>query len=104
VRKTMCYDFQCTKEALLVALCRMGITAERAEEIENGEEIVASAPELEIRIALEAVTVKATRVSVSAGKSFLDRDKATAQEIVSQTQMIAEQMVTVRHGRASLSS
>jgi hypothetical protein len=41
---------------------------------------------------------------VSAGKSFLDRDKATAQEIVSQTQMIAEQMVTVRHGRASLSS
>jgi hypothetical protein len=104
VRKTMCYDFQCTKEALLVALCRMGITAERAEEIEKGEEIVASAPELEIRIELEAVTAKATRVSVSAGKSFLDRDKATAQEIVSQTQMIAEQMVTVRHGRASLSS
>lgn len=104
VTKTMCYDFQCTKEALLVALCRMGITVERAEQIDNGEEITASAPELNVRIELEAVTTKATRVSVSAAKSFLDRDKATAQEIVFQTQTIAEQMLILRHGRASLSS
>ena len=93
VRKTMCYDFQCTKQALLVALCRMGITAKLAQEIENGEEIIASAHELDIRIELKAVTLKATRVSVSAERNFLDRDKATAQEIISQTQMIAEQMV-----------
>jgi hypothetical protein len=86
VRKTMCYDFQCTKKAVLVALCRMGITPKGVQEIESGEEIVASARELNIRIEL-----KATRVSVSAQKHFMDRDKATAEEIIAQTEMIAEQ-------------
>ena len=107
VTKTMCFDFQCTKNALLVALCRMGITANLAQEIENGEEILASAKELDIRIELKAVTLKATRMSVSAEKNFLDRDKATAEEIILQTQIIAEEMVASglserKHARTSL--
>ena len=92
VRKTMCYGFQCTKNALLVALCRMGITANKVQEVQGGEEVMASALELDIRIELKAVTPKATRVTVSAQKHFLDRDKATAEEIIAQTEMIAEQM------------
>jgi hypothetical protein len=92
VRKTMCYGFQCTKNALLVALCRMGITAKGVQEIQSGEEIMASALELDIRIELKVVTPKATRLSVSVQKHFLGRDKATAEEIIAQTEMIAEQM------------
>jgi hypothetical protein len=104
VRKTMCYDFQCTKKALLVALCRMGITAELAREIENGEEITASARDLDIRIELRAVTAKATRVSVNAEKHFLDRDKATAEEIIFQTQMIAEKILASGHSPSKQAS
>jgi hypothetical protein len=92
VGKTMCYGFQCTKNALLVALCRMGITAEKVQELQGGEEVMASALELDIRIKLKAVTPKATRVTVSAQKHFLSRDKATAEEIIAQTEMIAGQM------------
>jgi hypothetical protein len=92
VRKTMCYGFECTKNALLVALCRMGIAAKGVQEVQGGEEVMASALELDIRIELKAVTPKATRVTVSAQKHFLARDKATAQEIIAQTEMIAEQM------------
>jgi hypothetical protein len=95
VRKTMCYGFECTKNALLVALCRMGIAAKRVQEIQGGEEVMASALELDIRIELKAVTPKATRVTVSAQKHALARDKATAQEIIAQTEMIAEQMARV---------
>jgi hypothetical protein len=50
---------------------------------------------LDIRIELKAVTPKATRVTVSAQKHFLARDKATAEEIIAQTEMIAEQMAKV---------
>jgi len=95
VRKTMCYGFPCTKNALLVALCRMGITAEKVKEVQDGEEVTASALDLDIRIELKAVTPKATRVTVSAQKHFLARDKATAEEIIAQTEMIAEQMAKV---------
>ena len=92
VRKTMCFGFECTKNALLVALCRMGITAEKVQEVQGGEQVTASALELDIRIELKIVTPKATWVTVSAQKHFLDRDKATAEEIIDQTEMIAEQM------------
>jgi hypothetical protein len=94
VSKTISYEFVRIKKALLVALCRMEILVDKAREIEDGEEIIATADELEIRIELKQITPTVTRISVRAEKGFMNRDKATAQEIVSQTNNIAERLVS----------
>ncbi len=94
VTKTVSYDFGRIKKALLVALCKMRIYVDKASPIEDGEEIFATAEELEIRIELKEITSSVTRISVKAEKHFLNRDKATAQEILQQTNKIAEKMVS----------
>ena len=90
VAKTMCFEFDRTKKALLIALTSMNMRADTATEIEGGEEIVAKASELEIKVELRQITTKVTRISVRAGTGFFSWDKATAQEIVVQTGKIAE--------------
>lgn len=94
VTKTVSYDFGRIKKALLVALCKMKIYVDKASPIEDGEEIFATAEELEIRIELKEITSSVTRISVKAEKNFLNRDKATAQEILQQTNRIAEELVS----------
>ena len=96
VTNTISHDFGRIKKALLVALCRMEIDVDEARPIEDGEEIFATADELEIKIQLKEVTPTVTRISVKAEKDVLHRDKATAQEIFQQTKVIAEKLVT--HG------
>jgi hypothetical protein len=90
VSKTMCYEFDRTKKALLIALTRMNMMADTATQIEGGEEIVAKASELEVKVELKQITTNVTRISVRAGTGFFSRDKATAQEILVQTNKIAE--------------
>ena len=94
VSKTISYEFGRTKKALLVALCRMEVLVDRAREIEDGEEITAKVDELEIRVKLKQITPAVTRISVSAKKGFMSRDRATAQEIIRQTEEIAEKLIT----------
>jgi len=94
VTKTVSYEFGRIKKALLVALCKMKIVVDRASPIEDGEEIFATAEELEIRIELKEITPTVTRISVKAEKHFLKRDKATAQEILQQTNKIAEKLIS----------
>ncbi len=94
VTQTVSYDFGRIKKALLVALCKMQIVVEEAKPIEDGEEIIATADELEIRIVLKEITPSVTRISVKAEKDLLHRDKATAQEIVQQTHEIAEKLIS----------
>lgn len=94
VTETVSYDFGRIKKALLVALCKMQIVVEEAKLIEDGEEIIATADELEIRIVLKEITPSVTRISVKAEKDLLHRDKATAQEIVQQTHEIAEKLIS----------
>ena len=91
--KTISYDLIRIKKALLVALCRMEIMVDSARPVGDGEEIIARADELEINIQLKQITPKVTRISVSANKHFFSRDKATAQEIVHQTNKIAEKLL-----------
>jgi hypothetical protein len=94
VTKTVSHDFGRIKKALLIALCKMRIDVDKANPIEDGEEIFATAEELEIRIEIKEITSSVTRISVKAEKNFLRRDKATAQEILQQTNRIAEKLVT----------
>lgn len=93
VSKTISHEFNRTKEALLIVLCKMEILVDKALEIENGEEIVAEADDLEIKIELKEITPKVTRITVVAGKNIINRDKATAQEIVYQTNKVADRLV-----------
>ena len=91
--KTISHGFDRTKKALLIALRKMEIFVDEAVEIEDGEEIVAKAEDLDIKIELKQITPKVTRITVVAGKSIIYRDKATAQEIVYQTNKVADGLV-----------
>jgi hypothetical protein len=92
VEKTMCFQYGRTKKALLVALSRMQIVADKAVEVEGGEEILARANQMEIKVELREITPCVTRISVRAGDGFLRWDKATAHEILAQTNKIAEDL------------
>ena len=90
--KTISHEFDRTKKALLIALRKMEIFVDEALEIEDGEQIVAKTDDLEIKIELKEITSKVTRITVVAGKNILHRDKATAQEIVYQTNKVADKI------------
>ena len=92
--KTISHGFNRTKKALLIALRKMEIFVDEAVEIEDGEEIVAKAEDLEIKIQLKEITPKVTRITVVAGKNIILRDKATAQEIVYQTNKVADGLIS----------
>ncbi len=89
VSKTVSYDSSRTKKALLVALCSMEFVVDRVSEIDDGEEITATADELELRIKITEITPSVTRITVVVGKGILSRDRATAREIVQQTTEVA---------------
>ena len=92
VERTMCFEYGRTKKALLVALSRMQIVADKAVEVEGREEILARANQMEIKVELKEITPRVTRISVRAGDGFLRWDKATAHEILAQTNKIAEDL------------
>ncbi len=93
VSRTTTHEFDHVKKALLVALCKMQIPVEQVKEIEDGEKIVANADDLKIKIELKRITPCVTRIRVKAGKGLV-HDKATANEIVQQTEEIAETPTT----------
>lgn len=94
VSKTVSYDYDRVKKALLVTLCKMVIEVEKVKEIEKGEKIFAKADDLEVVIVLKRITRSVTRLEIKAGEGVVKRDKATATEIVQKTTEIAETLVT----------
>jgi hypothetical protein len=88
----MCFEYGRTKRALLVALSRMEIAADTAIEVDGGEEILAKAKQMEIKVELKEITPCVTRISVRAGNGFLSWDRATAEEILAKTNKIAEDL------------
>jgi len=97
--RTLSHAFGRTKSAVLVALCRMKIPVANVREIEDGEEIVARAGKLEIRVELKFITPTVTRLAVRAEENMLNRDKATAREIIRQTVGIAEALESDEGGK-----
>jgi len=92
--KTVCYDYDRVKKALLVTLCKMVIDVEKVKEVENGEKIYATAEDLEVVIELKKITPQVTRIRIKAGEGVVKRDKATASEIVQKTAETAETLAT----------
>jgi len=91
VSRTVCYNYDRVKKALLVTLCKMVIGVEKVREAEDGEKIYAQTEDLEILIELKKITPRVTRISIKAGAGIVKRDKATATEIVRRTAETAEQ-------------
>jgi hypothetical protein len=94
VSKTVCYDYDRVKKALLVTLCNMVIDVDKVREIEDGERIYAKAEGLQVLIELKKITPIVTRIKIKAGEGILKRDKATASEIVQRTAETAETLIT----------
>jgi hypothetical protein len=94
VSKSVCYNYDRVKKALLVTLCKMVIDVEKVKEVEDGEKIYAKAEELEIVIELKRITPIVTRIKIKAGEGIVKRDKATATEIVQRTAEAAETLMT----------
>jgi len=92
--KTVSYEYDRLKKALLVALCTMVIEVDETREIEDGEKIYARADDLRIVIELKKITSIMTRIEIRAGEGLVKRDIATASAIVQKTTEIAKTLVT----------
>lgn len=88
--KTYNEDYDTVVAALQKALVNLDIkTGDSRKTEENGKvvktEIEAYARDLTIRIDIERITDKATRVVVDASRKYVIKDSATATEILNQT-------------------
>ncbi len=94
VAKTVSYDYDRVKKALLVTLCKMVIDVEKVKKNGDGEKIFATADDLEVVIKLKKITSKLTRIEIKAGEGIVKRDEATAKEIVQRTARTAARLIT----------
>jgi len=91
--KTCVYDIDTMHKASLLTLKRMGFQpGEQFKDEDGNRKILAETNELGITVKLKKVTDKCTKMKVSVRKSIVIRDKATAAEIIMQTERTAELM------------
>jgi hypothetical protein len=91
--KTCVYDLDTMNKASLVTLKRMGFKLGEQFKNEDGDrKILAESEELVITVKLKKITPKCTKIKVTARKSVVIRDKATASEIILQTEKTAALM------------
>lgn len=74
--------------ATRTALDRMGIKVDSTAKIEQGKAIHATSNDREIEIELEMVSAKTTRIRTVAKQGFFFKDRATATEIIIQTEKV----------------
>jgi hypothetical protein len=76
------------ERATLMALNDMGIKVQSTEKTDEGKAIKASAIERQIEIELQAISSKTTRIRTVAKDGIFFKDRATATEIILQTERI----------------
>ncbi len=74
--------------ATLTALDRMGIKVEAKRKTDRGESIKASGANRQIEVELEPISPKSTRMRTVAKQGVFFRDRATAIEIILQTENV----------------
>lgn len=74
--------------ATITALNRMGIAVEGNEKTDEGKSIRALGSERQIEIQLETISANSTRIRTVAKQGFFFKDRATATEIILQTERI----------------
>jgi len=91
--KTCVYDLDTMTKASVSTLKRMGFSVGEQSTDEDGDrKIEAEAEELNITIKLQRITNKCTKIKVTASEDVVIRDKATAFEIIFQTEKAAERL------------
>ncbi len=76
------------ERATLTALNDMGMKIESTDKTDEGKAIKASGTDRQIEIELEAITPKTTRIRTVAKEGIFFKDRATATEIIMQTEKI----------------
>jgi len=76
------------EKATRTALDRMGIAVGATAKIDQGKAIKATAADREIEIELERVSSKTTRMRTVAKQGIFFKDRATAAEIIFQTEKV----------------
>ena len=76
------------EKATRTALHRMGIPVEATASIEKGKAIKATTSDREIEIELEIVSSRTTRMRTVAKQGIFFKDRATATEIIIQTEKV----------------
>lgn len=76
------------ESATRTALDRMGIKVDSTAKTEQGKAIRATSNDREIEIELEMVSSKTTRIRTVAKQGFFFKDRATAGEIILQTEKV----------------
>jgi uncharacterized protein DUF3568 len=76
------------ERATLMALNQMGMEVQPPEKTDEGKAIKAKGADRQIEIELEAVSSKATRIRTVAKDGIFFKDRATAMEIILQTEKI----------------
>jgi len=74
--------------ATRTALDRMGIKVDSTEKTEQGRAIKATSNDRQIEIELEMVSTKTTRIRTVAKQGIFFKDRATAGEIIFQTEKV----------------
>jgi len=89
--KTFNYPLDQVSQATTLALKKMAMPIEGNSETERGRKIKACTEKrLKIVVELEPITSKCTKMKVTAKKGLIFKDKATATEIIYQTDKILE--------------
>ncbi len=76
------------ESAARTALDRMGIRVSGTSKIDQGKALRAVSNDREIEIELEMVSLKTTRIRTVAKQGFFFKDRATATEIIIQTEKV----------------
>ena len=96
--KTFTAPVEDLQGATLKTLKRMDITVKENKPGESGRRIVATASDRTIEIELDRLTAKTSRMQVVAKQGWLLRDRATAMEIIIQTEQTLDDQQPLANG------
>lgn len=96
--KTFTAPVEDLQGATLKTLKRMDITVKENKPGESGRRIVATASDRIIEIELDRLTAKTSRMQVVAKQGWLLRDRATAMEIIIQTEQTLDDRPSLANG------
>lgn len=96
--KTFTTPVEDLQSATLKSLKRMDITVKESKPSESGKKIVAVAGDRAIEIELDRLTARTSRMQVVAKQGWLLRDRATATEIILQTEQTLDDQQPMARG------
>ncbi len=93
--RTFTAPFEDVRRATSKSLQRMDIRVKTDRATDSGRSIVALASERTVTIELEKLTTRTTRMRVTAKHGAIFRDRATAGEIIAQTERVLDDLPAV---------